>query len=173
MHMASAITDFRALVEELAHPEDDRQWKAYSALIAAGDAPVPAVFEGLSHPNWRVRRGCALYADHNPDSALLERLKLTLNDPKAKVRLFAVHALSCEPCKPGGNPVDAIPLIIRALKEDKALRVRRHAANMLCQQPPERRIERALRWSLAHETDERMLRTLQRGLRTYDAQRAR
>jgi HEAT repeat protein len=161
--------DFAKLVELLGHEDADQRWAAWHELMAAGMPAAAAVREGLSHPDWRVRRGAALYADHHPDPALLERLKLTLTDPHAKVRLFAVHALACEPCKPGGNPVDAIPLLIRAMKEDRAIRVRRHAALLLTQQPPERRVLRAFRWSLEHETDEKLLRTVRRGLRAAEA----
>jgi HEAT repeat protein len=169
--MSTAI-DYRETVARLGHADDRERWRAYAELVEAGFAAAPAVREGLSHPDWRVRRGCALFGDHYPDPELLERLKLTLTDPKAKVRLFAVHALSCEPCKPGGTPVDAVPLLIRALKEDRAIRVRRHAANMLAQQPPERRIIRAFRWSLANEDDERLHRSIRRAFRVWGLDRA-
>jgi HEAT repeat protein len=164
----AAAKDYAALVELLGDEDPSQRWAAWHELMAAGMPAAAAVREGLSHPDWHVRRGAALYADHHPDPALLERLKLTLNDPHAKVRLFAVHALACEPCKPGGNPVDAIPLLIRALKEDRAIRVRRHAALLLTQQPLERRVLRAFRWSLQHETDEKLLRAVRRGLRAAE-----
>ncbi len=113
--MTAVVDDYSALVERLGRVEGGAHWDVYRELIAAGEAPVLAVLQGLSHADWRVRRGCALYADHNPAPEMLERLKLTLNDPKAKVRVFAVHAIGCELCKPGGNPVDAVPLRVRAL----------------------------------------------------------
>jgi hypothetical protein len=56
--------------------------------------------------------------------------------------------------------VDAVPLLVRALKEDRALRVRRHAAVMLGQQGPQKPIIRAFRWSLANESDERIHRSI-------------
>jgi HEAT repeat protein len=128
-----------------------------------GDEAVEAALLGLSHADWRVRRGCARFADHHPDARLLERLALTLHDPKAKVRKWAVHSLACDPCKPGGNPVDGVPPAIRALK-DKAVRVRRTAAWTLASQAPERRSVRALRAAAVAETDPRVLLAIQWGL---------
>ncbi len=151
-----APTPYTELVERLGHADKDERWKAVADLRALGDDAVPAVMEGLSHPDWRVRRGCAIFADHHPDPALLQRLKLTLHDPKAKVRMWAVHSLSCEPCKPGGNPVDPVPAVIKTLLEDKSPRVRRTAASMLAFQPAELRVTRALRRALQSETDERV-----------------
>src|SRR5262245_16014173 len=100
--MSPASPDVQLIMQGLAHIEAEQRWRSYADLMSAGDAALPAVIDGLSSPDWRVRRACALFADHNPDPGLLERLKLTLNDPKAKVRMFAVHAMACEPCKPGG-----------------------------------------------------------------------
>jgi HEAT repeat protein len=168
----AATDSYTAVVERMGDPDAGERWKAFAELMHAGPAATTAVLHGLSNPDWRVRRGCALYADHHPEPELLERLRLALTDPKAKVRLMAVHGLACEPCKPGGNPIDPVPLLIRALKDDRALRVRRHAANMLCQQPGSRRITRAFRWSLEHETDAKLLRAINRGLRQWAAQPA-
>ena len=156
--MATQI-DTHDLLDRMGGPVGPERWKAYGELEALGaEAASQLAIEMLSHPNWYVRRAAAIYADHHPDPALLERLKLALHDPKAKVRLFAVHSLSCEPCKPGGNPVDATPYLIRAMKEDKAPRVRRMAAVMLTLGAPEKRVVRAFRHVLEHEPDEKVRR---------------
>jgi HEAT repeat protein len=152
------------LVATFGDADRTRRWEPVAALQAAGDGALEAIREGMSHPDWRVRRGCAVFVDHNPDPLLMERLLLLLRDPKAKVRMWAVHSLSCEPCKPGGNPVDAVPSLIHALGEDKAIRVRRMAAAMLAQQAPEPRSVEALRRALAVETDTRLRRLARWGL---------
>ena len=159
---------YAATVERLSGP-GQQKWDALLELRAAGDAAIPAVFDGMSHPDWQIRRGCAIYVDHEPDPQLMQRLVLLLNDPKAKVRMWAVHSIGCEPCKPGGNPLDAVPLLIRAMLEDKAPRVRRMAVLMLMQQAPERRIVRAYRRALARETDAKAIRFLNYGLKRLEA----
>lgn len=165
-------TSYAELVEKLGSDTAAERWATYRVLVAAGDAAAEAVREGLSHPDWRVRRGCALWADHNPEPSVMERLRLTLHDPKAKVRMFAVHAMGCEPCKPGGNPVDAVPLLIQAMEHDKAPRVRRMAVAALIQQPPERRVVRALKRCLERETDARTLKIVAWRLRRWAKEQA-
>ena len=157
--------DTNDLLDRLGHPDGAQRWKAYAELEGLGEeAASKLAIEMLSHPTWYVRRVAAIYADHHPAPALLERLKLARHDPKAKVRMFAVHSLSCEPCKPGGNPVDAVPFIIRAMKEDKAPRVRRMAAVMLMLGAPEKRVVRAFHWVLENEGDEKVRRWATLGL---------
>ena len=134
----------------------ETKWQAMSELRRLGEEAAPAVLEGMSHPDWRVRRASAIFVDHEPVPELIQRLRLVLHDPKAKVRMWAVHSLSCEPCKPGGNPVDPVPLIIQRLRDDRAPRVRRMAVAMLFQRPPERRITRALRRAFAIDPDARV-----------------
>ncbi|MGH2633809.1 MAG: HEAT repeat domain-containing protein [Tepidiformaceae bacterium] len=157
------MTPYFDLVEGLGDPDPSKRALALKAMHAAGDAAIAAAILGLSHPDWRVRRGCAMYADHHPDPELLQRLRLTLHDPKAKVRKWAVHALACDPCKPGGNPVDPIPPAVSALK-DHSVRVRRAAAWALAAQPPQKRSVRALRRTLASETDVKVLQAIGWGL---------
>ena len=151
------------LVEQLGHADPAERERALRELHIAGDSAVPAVLLGLSNADWRVRRGCAMFVDHHPDPGLMDRLRLTLHDPKAKVRKWAVHSLACDPCKPGGNPVDPVPAAVRAL-DDRSLRVRRTAAWSLAAQSPERRSVRALRRALDSETDEKVLKAIHWGL---------
>ena len=111
-----------------------------------------------------MRRWCAAHMDHHADRSALERLALTLEDPKAKVRLWAVHSIACEPCKPGQHGFDVVPLILKRLREDKAVRVRRMAALMLAMRTPDRRIARAFRRRRAEEQDAKVLKHMQWGL---------
>ncbi len=148
--------DYSDLVERLTHPDADIRTGALASLETLDDDAAPAMIDWLSHPDWRVRRASAIYADHHPDPELLARLRLTLHDPRAKVRMWAVHALGCEPCKPGGNPIDPVPALIQALETDRAPRVRRMAAAMLGQQGG-RRVVRALKRAQSREQDDRVL----------------
>ena len=107
---------------------------AYKALVALGESARSAVVAGLKHGQWEVRRWCALFLDHFADPAALQALKPLLHDPKSSVRLFAVHSLACDQCKPGENPVDVVPLLIERIQEDESIRVRRHAVLMLAHQ---------------------------------------
>jgi HEAT repeat protein len=166
----SAQTTPSDLIARLGGGTAEDRWSAYAELEDLPEDQAAALAtDALSNADWRVRRAGAIYADHHPVPSLMERLELALHDPKAKVRMFAVHSLACEPCKPGGNPVDAVPLLIRALKEDKAPRVRKTAAIMLWQQPPERRIVRALRVAAERETHEKTRRWMRYVLRMQEA----
>jgi hypothetical protein len=116
-----------------------------------------------------VRRWCAAYLDHNADAKALEHLALTLHDPKAKVRRWAVHSISCEPCKVGENPVNVVPLLITRVREDRSIKVRRMAALMLMQRTPDRRIARVFRSILRDQTDEPLRRFATWGLALHAA----
>lgn len=144
--------NYADLEKRLIHPDPADRRDAMISLATLGDDAAPTMIAWLSHPDWRIRRAAAIYADHHPDPNLLARLRLTLHDPKAKVRMWAVHSLGCEPCKPGGNPIDPVPALVHALETDKAPRVRRMAAAMLSQQPGHR-VVRALRRARTREED--------------------
>jgi HEAT repeat protein len=162
----SVPADLREAVARLA--DKDRRMESLRELGDGGDAGIDAAIEGLSDPHWQVRRWCAIFLDHHSTAAARERLKLTLEDPKAKVRMWAVHSIACEPCKPGQQLEDVVSLILKRLREDKALRVRRQAVVVLVQHLPDRRVYRAFRKSLKHETDERLRRLLKWGLYVHE-----
>ena len=119
---------------------------------------------GMGHAHWKVRRGAAAVADHIYDVDTLHRLVLLAHDPKKKVRRAAVQALGCDRCKDGTNPIDAVPHLTRAAREDKAISVRRVAVLMLAIQASEKRIARFLRKILATESDSKMLQWARYGL---------
>jgi HEAT repeat protein len=60
-----------------------------------------ALVAGLSDPNPRVRWWCVQVLDHVPDDRATTALLAALDDPVARVRRNAVHALGCVACKPG------------------------------------------------------------------------
>jgi HEAT repeat protein len=158
--------DYSGLVEQLS--DSTRFAETWQALNRAGTAALPAVREGLSHPNWRVRRMCAMFLDHHWDEPTLRRLVLALTDPKLKVRKAAVHSLGCDRCKGGENPIDAVPLLAQRLAEDKSVKVRRTAVLTLAIQQPDKRIARILRKALRNETDPKLRGFAKWGLRRYE-----
>lgn len=59
-----------------------------------------ALVHGLSHQNAKVRWWCLQLMDHLADESLIPSILPLLDDPVAKVRRHAVHALTCDVCKP-------------------------------------------------------------------------
>ncbi len=148
-----ANADARELVALLA---SDRRNEAWSALVELGPAARDAVLEGLAHAHWEVRRWCALWFDRHADTESLHALVPLLRDPKSKVRLFAVHSLACDQCKPGANPVDVVPLLIERIRDDESIRVRRHAVAMLAFQHAHPHLEGFFQQLLDTETDAKL-----------------
>jgi HEAT repeat protein len=109
-----------------------------------------------------------MYIDNHWDEAALQRLILTLHDPKLKVRKAAVHSLGCDRCKSGENPIDVLPYVEERLREDKSIKVRRTAVVTLAIQTPSKRIARVLRRVLRDETDRKMRGMAQYGLKRYE-----
>ncbi len=159
-------SDPRGLVRQLATRE--QRWPAYKALDALGSRAVPALLEGLRHDHWDVRRWCLAVLDHNGGPEVRPSVLPLLHDPKSKVRLWAVHTLACDRCMAGENPVDAVPHLIERLWQDESIRVRRMSATMLSMQPPDARVESALREILERETDRKLRLHATWGLRAYD-----
>jgi HEAT repeat protein len=157
-------------VDQLA--DKDQRAAALAALYEAGPAALEAIREGLSHPDWEVRRRCAMFLDRHWDAPSLQRLLLTLYDPKRKVRLWAVHSLGCDMCKGGENPIDAVPHLAERLREDKSIRVRRMALVMLAIQPPDKRIAGILRRTLRDQTDAKLRMFAKWGLHRYEQSRS-
>ncbi|HKN01404.1 MAG TPA: HEAT repeat domain-containing protein [Candidatus Binataceae bacterium] len=141
---------------------------ALAALHKAGPAAVVPAREGLSHPNPRVRQFCAMFLDAHWDESALQRLILTLHDPKLKVRKAAVHSLGCDRCKSGQNPIDVLPYVEERIREDKSIKVRRTAVMTLATQTPNKRITRVLRRVLRDEMDPTMRKWAEWGLGRYE-----
>lgn len=120
------------LVEDLADPA--LRFPAYFALNGMGSEVLPALEAGLRHTEWQVRRWSAALMDHHADDDALRALLPLLHDPMSKVRLWAVHSISCDRCKVGENPIDIAPLLIERLENDDSIRVRRMAAAMLAEE---------------------------------------
>ncbi|MCL4832596.1 MAG: HEAT repeat domain-containing protein [Caldilineaceae bacterium] len=59
-----------------------------------------ALILGLTHDNAKVRWWSLQLMDHLADESFIPFILPLLNDPIGKVRRHAVHALTCDVCKP-------------------------------------------------------------------------
>ncbi|WP_416981703.1 HEAT repeat domain-containing protein [Streptomyces sp. T028] len=115
---------------------EPRRPAAFRTLLARGTAAVPAVRAGLGHPRARVREQCCKLLDELLVSEALEDLTAVLDDPDPGVRIAALHALSCERCKPDAEacrPDRAVmlPRAVRLLHHDPDPHVRAHAVELV------------------------------------------
>lgn len=154
------------LVAEFADP--DHRMPAFFSLYSRGEDALPAVRDGLGHANWQVRRWCALFIDNFADAESLHALVPLLRDPKSQVRLWAVHSLSCESCKDGPNPIDAVPLLLERIELDESIRVRRQAVAMLAHhRSPDPRVLPVFKRIVAEEGDRKLRLHAKAGLKRY------
>lgn len=148
--------------------ESEHRLPAFLTLYSRGTDALPAVREGLRHANWQVRRWCALFIDNFADAESLHALVPLLRDPKSQVRLWAVHSLSCESCKDGPNPIDAVPLLLERIEVDESIRVRRQAVAMLAHhRSPDPRVLPVFRRILAEEEDPKLRLHAEKGVTRY------
>jgi HEAT repeat protein len=172
--MIEGATPFRptATAEELvaAFAHGEHRMAAFLALCARGHAALPAVREGLNHPNWHIRSWSAALTDNFADADTLRAVVPLLRDLKAEVRVWAVHSLSCETCKDGPNPIDAVPLLLERLETDSSLKVRRQAAAMLAHhRSPDARVPPAFQRIVAESADRKLRLHAGQGLKRYAA----
>ena len=154
------------LVAEFTNSEN--RMKVFRALYARGEEVLPAIRKGFQNADWQVRRWCALFADNFADSETLHALTSLLNDPKSQVRLWAVHALSCETCKEGPTPIDAVPLLLDRIKMDKSIKVRRQAVAVLAHhRKPDSRVLPIFVDIMAKEDDHKLRLHAEQGLKRY------
>jgi hypothetical protein len=60
---------------------------------------VGAIRAGLRHENPAIREGCCRLLDHLVDTDSMAQLICMADDPDARVRAAAFHALACDRCK--------------------------------------------------------------------------
>ena len=154
------------LVAEFANGQN--RMPAFLALYSRGARVLPAVRQGLQHANWHIRHWSAILADNFADDETLRALTSLLNDPRAEVRVWAVHSLSCERCKNGPNPIDAIPLLLERIEQDSNIKVRRQAVAMLAyHRTPDPRVLPIFRRIVSEDADKRLRRHAEQGLKRY------
>jgi hypothetical protein len=129
-----AADDFFAWVERFTIPHHARE--AMWHLILSGPPALDAVRAGLAHDDPAVRLGCTQVLDHLVDDAALADLVEMVTDDDADVRVFALHALSCDRCKENGCSPDVrfvLPAAIDRLRHDEDRHVRAHAVGVVGQ----------------------------------------
>jgi HEAT repeat protein len=149
--------DLGTQVEQLGAGEWTARNAAFVALQQQGHSAIEALITGTTHPDWRVRRGCADLMDHLADNRCVESLLRLLHDPIEAVRRLALHALGCQGCKVCPLNVDIVAPLVTLALTDKSIRVRRVAVHQLSCQPPDTRAVQALETILAQETDAKLL----------------
>lgn len=160
-------------LQERAEQLGDHDWRmvmeAATALASAGQAGLAAVLWGLSHPNARVRRGCAGFLDHHATDACIPQLRwVALHDPASKVRRVAVHSVTCQQCKPSPLSGDLVGLLVQVAQSDPNRRVREKAIGGLRSQPRDARAVAALEQILRTETDQRLWSQAHHALKHQD-----
>lgn len=103
------LQNYAELVNRLAYKEGRNQViiSLVGAINARDLAKVTlkpeakvALIEGLKHKNAKVRWWCLQLMDHLADESFIPAILPLLNDPVGRVRKHAVHALTCDVCKP-------------------------------------------------------------------------
>ena len=112
-----------------------RRRDAHRKLRAIGAPARPAVEEGLFSDDPVIRAECTALIDRLAGNDSFELVLLLLDDPDARVRAHAIHALACDRCK--GEDVcalpreDLIPEAVRLLAGDPHHHVRSIALEVL------------------------------------------
>jgi HEAT repeat protein len=125
-------TDNESLTSCLGDPQ--RAVAAYHELLQRGRDAVGAIRAGLHHENPAVREGCCRLLDHLVDTDSMGQLIAMADDPDARVRVAAFHALACDRCKgntcaPGADEV--LEPALRHLASDPDAQVRTRAAELV------------------------------------------
>ena len=96
-----------------------------------------ALIDGLEHNNAKVRWWCLQLMDHLADASFIPYILPLLNDPVGKVRKHAVHALTCDVCKPDRCGLELSESVKARIEEvaqtDTDERVRKEASEALSQ----------------------------------------
>jgi hypothetical protein len=117
--------DFESLIENLGIPH--RAKDAYWRLLTAGSRAVPALKQGLAHPNPKVRVAVCGILDHSLEEDCIPDLRENLTHESPEVRAWALHALACDRCKEGScrpGEDDTIPLAVDMMLNDPSALVR-------------------------------------------------
>ena len=107
---------------------------AFWHLVLSGEDALPAVRRGLASDNNDVRVGCTKVLDHLVDDESWPELVAALDDPDPRVRMWALHALSCDRCKDNScraDKADVLPRAVRILESDPDRHVRAHAVGLV------------------------------------------
>jgi HEAT repeat protein len=106
--------------------------------VKVSEASKQALIAGLKHPNSKVRWWCIQLMDHIADeSYILPLLDAAQTDPTPKNRRHAIHAITCEACKPNRQKLNIDAEIRTELatiaRTDRDLSVRETALHELAE----------------------------------------
>ncbi|MGW2570812.1 HEAT repeat domain-containing protein [Streptomyces sp. NPDC001537] len=132
--MPTAETVTGALVDALG--SEPRRPGAFRELLRRGAEAVPEIRRGLRYPHPRVREECCRLLDQLLVPEALDELTAMLDDAEARVRVAALHALSCDRCKPDADacrpdPAVLQPRAIQLLHHDPDPHVRAMATELV------------------------------------------
>lgn len=101
-------------------------WDAVRAKVETPMPPVALMQKAaLEHPNGRIKRHALGLLDHHANDESTETFRLALGDPSARVRMGALHGLSCDRCRVGELCTDdVVPTLIAVLEHDENPNVR-------------------------------------------------
>jgi hypothetical protein len=115
-----------------AHVERFRQeagrWQPFE-----DEVPIRAMqAAALLHPNPKVRRECLGVLDHAANDQSVDVFRHALGDPVPRVRLVALHGLSCDRCRVGELCVeDVVSDLLRTVAGDPNPKVRHLAVQLV------------------------------------------
>ena len=163
----------RSPIEPSLRPEDERavtdyfegwsrhveRWREVGGRWRPFDGAVPVTAmqaASILHPSPKIRRECLGVLDHVANDDSIDVFRLALNDPVPRVRLIALHGLSCEQCRTGELCVeDVVPDLVRTMLEDPNAKVRHRAVEVVSRiAPVDERVERALRRAAEGDADD-------------------
>lgn len=105
----------------------------------------------LGHPSPVVRRLCIQLLDHVIDERGIPVLVKALNDPVPRVRRHALHALTCDRCKPHAIDADVLTPVLERARRDPNDKVRFYAVAALQARASEPGVRQALARLAAEE----------------------
>jgi HEAT repeat protein len=106
----------------------------YLRTVRLSEDSLAALIDGLSDSSPRVRWWCIQVLDHVSDVRSVAAIVSALDDPVARVRRNAAHALGCGACKPDWDralPTATIQRLMGLAEGDPSDKVRREAAAAL------------------------------------------
>ncbi|MGI9518388.1 MAG: HEAT repeat domain-containing protein [Pirellulaceae bacterium] len=112
--------------------DSTRRYPSFAELVELGHQSLPALRQGLKSEDWQVRKWCAMCLDQVADTESLMDLLPLFTDPRADVRLWAVHSIACDHCKEDVHcHTDLVPHLVERIENDESIRVRKMATIML------------------------------------------
>ncbi|MGH9269881.1 MAG: HEAT repeat domain-containing protein [Ilumatobacteraceae bacterium] len=103
-------------------------WQPFGAPV-----PVAAMQSAALHASAKVRREALGVLDHFASDESTNVFRSALDDPVPRVRLVALHGLSCERCRFAPIGVgDVVTDVLRVFRDDVNAKVRHAAIDVLC-----------------------------------------